>query len=136
MPCHIPDLLSISFLSVCLVVCLIVNLNLSVLKSVLLLPEQSIDSLLWTVCPCLFCVRACVKVADPDPGVFVGSGSGFQKLIWSRSALNIKVWNPSKKYFFLQYLLTEVIIQFRDINYIDFYVEKKVRGAYYQIKIA
>ena len=53
----------------------------------------------------------------------IGSGSGFQNL--SRSALNIKVSNPSQLELFLQYLSTKVIIQYKNINYSHFMSKEK-----------
>ena len=58
----------------------------------------------------------------PDPCVLVRSGPGFQGLIGSGFSLNIKVYKPSKIELSLQYLLTKVIIQNENINYIYFHV--------------
>ena len=53
----------------------------------------------------------------------VGSRFGFQNLV--ASSLNIKVSNPSVSKLFLQHLLAKVIIQYKNINYIDFSVDRK-----------
>ena len=53
-------------------------------------------------------------VADPDAGVLVGSGC----------VLN-KIQTPSKIELFLHNSLAKVILQYLNINHIDFFVERK-----------
>ena len=52
------------------------------------------------------------------------SGSFFFNLVGS--GLNIKVLNPSKIELFLQYLLTKLILQYQNIFYYNFYIERKM----------